>query len=94
MKYMGFGVEDFHCQDRGRTMSIFKWKSSTFKIDIDTIGQLLLNVETIERETNERFKNLANAFVNLKITLNEVKYKIPKINSKDKCLYTIVSYFW
>ena len=75
MKYTGFGVEDFHCQDRGRTTNIFKWISSTFKIDIDTVGQLLLNVETIERETNERFKNLANAFVNLKITLTEVKYR-------------------
>jgi hypothetical protein len=53
MKYTGFGVEDFHCQDRGRTKNIFKWISSTFKIDIDTVGQLLLNVETIERETNE-----------------------------------------
>ncbi len=53
MKYTGFGVEDFHCQDRGRTTIIFKWISSTFKIDIDTVGQLLLNVETIERETNE-----------------------------------------
>ena len=49
--------------------------SSTFKIDIDTVGQLLLNVETIERETNERFKILANAFVDLKITLTEVKYQ-------------------
>ncbi len=75
MKYTAFGVEDFHCQDRGRTTNIFSWISSTFKIDIDTIGQLLLNVETIERETNERFKNLANAFVDLKITLTEVKYQ-------------------
>jgi hypothetical protein len=75
MKYTGFGVEDFHCQDRGRTTNIFKWISSTFKIDIDTVGQLLLNVETIERETNERFKNLANAFEDLKITLTEVKYR-------------------
>ncbi len=47
MKYTGFGVEDFHCQDRGRTTNIFKWISSTFKIDIDIVGQLLLNVETI-----------------------------------------------
>jgi hypothetical protein len=53
MKYMGFGVEDFHCQDRGRKTNIFKWISSTFKIGIDTVRQLLLNVETIERETNE-----------------------------------------
>ncbi len=75
MKYTGFGVEDFHCQDRGRTTNIFKWISSTFKIGIDTVRQLLLNVEAIERETNERFQNLANAFVNLKITLNEVKYR-------------------
>ncbi len=75
MKYMGFGVEDFHCQDRGRTTNIFKWISSTFKIDIATVGQLLLNVETIERETNEQFKILANACVDLKITLTEVKYQ-------------------
>ncbi len=73
MNYTGFGAEDFHCQDRGRTMNIFKWISSTFKIDIDTVGQLLLNVETIERETNEQFKYLANAFEDLKITLTEVK---------------------
>ena len=53
MKYTGFGVEDFHCQDRGRKTNIFKWISSTFKIGIDTVQQLLLNVETIERETNE-----------------------------------------
>ncbi len=72
MNYMGFGVEDFHCQDRGRTTNIFKWISSTFK---DTVGQLLLNVETIERETNEQFKNQANAFEDLKITLTEVKYQ-------------------
>jgi hypothetical protein len=71
MKYTGFGVEDFHCQDRGRTTNIFKWISSTFKIDIDTVGQLLINVETIERETNERFKILANAFEDLKITLSK-----------------------
>ncbi len=75
MKHTGFGVEDFDCQDRGRTTNIFKWISSTFKRDIDTVGQLLLNVETIERETNEQFKNLANAFGNLKITLTEVKYQ-------------------
>ena len=74
MKYTGFGVEDFHCQDRGRTTNIFKWISSTFKIDIDTVGQLLLNVETFERETNDQFQNLANAFRNLKITSTEVKY--------------------
>ncbi len=37
MKYTGYGVEDFHCQDRGRTMNIFKWISSKFKIDIDTV---------------------------------------------------------
>ncbi len=39
------------------------------------VGQLLLNVETIESETDERFKNLANAFEDLKITLTEVKYR-------------------
>ena len=50
---MGFGVEDFHCQDRGRKTNIFTWISSTFKIDIDTVEGLLINVETIERETNE-----------------------------------------
>jgi hypothetical protein len=75
MKYMGFGVEDFHCQDKGRTTNIFKWISFTFKIDIDTVGQLLLNVETIERETNDRFQNLANAFRDLKITLTKVKFQ-------------------
>ncbi len=75
MKYRGFGVEDFHCQDRGRKMNIFKWISSTFKIDIDTVGQLLINVETIERETNEWFKTLAKSFEDLKITLTEVKYQ-------------------
>ncbi len=53
MNYTGFGVEDFHCKDRGRTTIIFTWISSTFKIDIDTVGQLLLDVETIECETNE-----------------------------------------
>ena len=72
MKYTGFGYEDFHCQDRGRKTNIFKWISSTFKIDIDIVGQLLLNVETIERETNDRFQNLANAFRDLKITSTEV----------------------
>jgi hypothetical protein len=35
MKYTGYGVEDFHCQDKGRTTNIFTWISSTFKIDID-----------------------------------------------------------
>ncbi len=75
MKYTGFGVADFHCQDRGRTTNIFTWISSTFKIDIDTVGQLLLNVKTIELETNERFNFFANAFVDLKITLTEVKYQ-------------------
>ncbi len=75
MKYTGFGVEDFHCQDRGRTTNIFKWISSTFKIDSDTVGQIKLNVETIEHETNERFKTLANAFEDLKITLTKVKYQ-------------------
>ena len=75
MKYMGYGVEDFHCQDRGRTTNIFKWISSKFKIDIDTVGQLLRNVETIESQTNEQFKTLANAFGDLKITLTEVKYQ-------------------
>ncbi len=74
MKYTGFGVEDFHCQDRGRKTNIFKWISSTFKTDIDIVGRLLLNVETIERETNDRFQNLANAFRDLKITSTEVKY--------------------
>jgi hypothetical protein len=73
MKYTGFGVEDFHCQDRGKTRNIFKWISSTFKIDIDIVG-LLLNVETIERETNDRFQNLTNAFRDLKITSTKVKY--------------------
>ncbi len=53
MKYMDYEVEDFHCQDRGRTTTIFKWISSEFKIDIDTVGQLLRNVETIESQTNE-----------------------------------------
>ncbi len=53
MKYMGFGVEDFYCQDRGRKTNIFTWISSTFKIDIDTVEGLLINVETIEPETNE-----------------------------------------
>ncbi len=53
MKYTSYGVEDFHCQDRGRTTNIFKWTRSKFKIDIDTVGQLLINVETIERQTNE-----------------------------------------
>ena len=75
MKYMGFGVEDFHCQDRGRKTNIFKWISSTFKIDIDTVRQLLRNVETIESQTNERFKILANAFGDPKITSTEVKYQ-------------------
>ncbi len=53
MKYTGYGVEDFYCQDRGRTMNIFKWISSKFKTDTDTVEGLLTNVETIERETNE-----------------------------------------
>ena len=75
MKYTGFGVEDFHCQDRGRKTNIFKVINSTFKIGIDTVRQLLLNVETIEHETNERFKTLANAIGDLKITLTEVKYQ-------------------
>jgi hypothetical protein len=75
MKYTGYGVADFHCQDRGRTTNIFKWISSKFKIDIDTVEGLLRNVETIERETNERFKTLANTFGDLKITLTEVKYQ-------------------
>ena len=74
MKYTGYGVEDFHCLDRGRTANIFKWISSKFKIDIDTVGQLLINVKTIERQTNEQFKTLANAFEDLKITSTEVKY--------------------
>ncbi len=75
MKYTGYGVEDFHCQDRGRTTNIFKWISSKFKIDIDTVGQLLRNVETSESQTNEWFKTLANAFGDLKITSTEVKYQ-------------------
>ncbi len=75
MKYTGYGVEDLHCQERGRTTNILKWISSEFKIDIDTVGQLLINVETIERQTNEQFKTLANAFGDLKITLTEVKYR-------------------
>ncbi len=53
MKYTGYGVEDFHYQDRGRTTNIFSWISSTFKIDIDKVERLFINVETIERETNE-----------------------------------------
>ncbi len=73
MKYTGYGVEDFHCQDRGRTTIYFTWISSTFKIDIDTVEELLINVETIEHETNERFKTLANAFGDLKMTLTKVK---------------------
>jgi hypothetical protein len=75
MKYTGYGVEDFHCQDRGRTTNIFKWICSKFKIDIDTVGQLLRNVESIESQTNEQFKTLANAFGDLKITSTEVKYQ-------------------
>ncbi len=75
MKYTGFGVEDFHCQDRGRKTFFFKWISSTFKIGIDTVRQLLLNVETIEGKTNERFKTLANAIGDLKITLTKVIYQ-------------------
>ncbi len=75
MKYTGYGVEDFHCQDRGRTTNIFKWISYKFKIDIDTVRQLLRNVETIESQTNERLKTLANAFGDLKITSAEVKYQ-------------------
>ena len=75
MKYTGYGVEDFHCQDRGRTTNIFKWISSKFKIDIDTVERLLINVETIERETNEQFKTLANAIGDLKITLTKVIYR-------------------
>jgi hypothetical protein len=75
MKYTGYGVEDFHCQDRGRTTNIFKWISSTFKIDIDMVEGLLINVETIERQTNEQFKTLAIAFEDLKITLTKVKYR-------------------
>ncbi len=57
-----------------REKNNFKWISSTFKIDIDIVGQLLLNVETIARETNDQFQNLANAFRDLKITSTEVKY--------------------
>jgi hypothetical protein len=75
MKYTGYEVEDFHCQDRGRTMNIFTWISSKFKIDIDTVRKLLRNVETIEHQTNEQFKTLANAFGDLKITSTEVKYQ-------------------
>ncbi len=74
MKYTGYGVEDFHCQDGGRTANIFKWISSSFKITIEKVEQLLINVETIEREINERFKNLSNAFGELKITPTEVAY--------------------
>ncbi len=73
MKYTGYGVENFHCQNRGKTTNIFKWISSKFKIDIDTVGQLLRNVETIESQTNERFKILAKAFGDLKITSTKVK---------------------
>ncbi len=75
MKYTGYGVEDSHCQDRGRTTNIFNWISSTFKIKIDKVGEILINVETIEREINERFKSLANAFGDLKITPTEVTYR-------------------
>ncbi len=75
MKYTGYGVKDFYFQDRGRTTNIFKWISSTFKIDIDTVEGLLINVETIERQTNEQFKTLAIAFEDLKITLTKVKYQ-------------------
>ncbi len=39
------------------------------------VGQLLRNVETIESQTNEQFKILANAFGDLKITSTEVKYQ-------------------
>ncbi len=74
MKYTGYGVEDFDFQDRGRKTKIFTWINCTFKIDIDTVEGLLINVETIERETNERFKTLAIAFEDLKITSTEVKY--------------------
>jgi hypothetical protein len=74
MKYTGYGVEDFHCRDRGRTTNIFKWISSTFKITIEKVEQLLINVETIEREINEQFKNLSNAFGELKITPTKVAY--------------------
>ncbi len=91
MKYTGYGVEDFHCQDRGRIMNIFTWISFTFEIDIDTVEGLLINVETIERETNERFKTLANAFGDLKITLTEVKYQ--NTTQRTNVFYTIVSYF-
>jgi hypothetical protein len=75
MKYTGFGVEDFNCQDRGRKTNIFTWIKSTFKIDIDMFEGLLRNVETIESQTNEQFRNLANAFGDLKITSTEVKYQ-------------------
>jgi hypothetical protein len=75
MKCTGFGVEDFHCQDRGIKTNIFTWISSTFKIDIDPVEGLLINVEMIEHETNEQFKILENAFGDLKITLTEVKYQ-------------------
>jgi hypothetical protein len=51
------------------------WICSTFKIDIDTVEGLLINVETIERQTNKRFKTLAIAFEDLKITLTKVKYR-------------------
>ncbi len=75
MKYTGFRVEDFNCQDRGRKTNIFTWISSTFKIKIVTVEGVLINVETIERETNEQFRTLANAFGDLKITLTKVKYR-------------------
>ncbi len=75
MKYTGYGVEDFYCQDRGRTTNIFTWISFTFKININRVEGLLINVETIEHQTNERFKTLAIAFEDLKITLTEVKYQ-------------------
>jgi hypothetical protein len=53
MKYTGHGVEDFNCKDSGRTTNIFQWIRSTFKIEIDKVEEVLINVETIARETNE-----------------------------------------
>jgi hypothetical protein len=87
MKYTGFGVEDLNCQDRGRKTNIFTWIKSTFKIDIDTFEGLLRNVETIESQTNEQFRTLANAFGDLKITSTEVKY--PKSTRRTN-VYTLL----
>ncbi len=92
MKYTGYGVEDFHCQDRGRTTNIFKWISSTFKITIEKVEQLLINVETIEHEINEQFKNLPNAFGELKITPTEVAYQ--NTTQRTNVSTPLFHFFW